>query len=689
MSKLDLRFRQVHLDFHTSPDIEGIGSEFNAEEFASTLEKARVDSITCFARCHHGMLYYDSKLFPERVHPHLKNKNILKEQIEACHKRGIRVPIYITVQWDYYTAQEHPEWLSITEEGSINGGPEDGPQKPYEPGFYHTLCVNTPYRDFLKAHTKEVLEMFDPADGLFFDIVFPVDCSCKDCRKGMLEKGFRPHVKEDRLKYAQQMINEFKMDITQFVRQFNKECSIFYNRGHVGTAHRPVVDAYSHFELESLPSGIWGYLHFPITIRYARNLGLDCLAQTGKFHTMWGDFHSFKNKAALEFECFNMLALNAKCMIGDQLDPNGKISKPVYDLIGSVYSQVEKKEPWCKNAKPVTEIGVFTPEEFFGAGIGALPPSLQGITRMLQEGAYQFDVIDSESDFSRYKVLVLPDNIPVNEELANKLKKYLAVGGAVIASFESGLNEQKSEFGFKELGVRLKDELTCDIYGNPVKGKVFPRFDYADYIIPRGEIGKGLPETEHVMYIKGLEVEALPGSEVLADVILSHFNRTYEHFCSHRQTPSSGKVGYSGIVKNGNVIYFAHPIFTQYYQNAPRWCKQLFMNALDMFMKEPLLRHEGPSTMLATVNEQEKENRWVVHLLHYIPERRCQDIDIIEDVIPLYDVKVSIKTSKEVKDVTLVPEHEALKFDMKDGRLEFTVPKINGHQMIAINYRGV
>ena len=55
------------------------------------------------------MIYYDTKLFPERRHPHLDGGlNLLKEQIEACHRRDIRVPIYITVQWDYFTAQQHP-----------------------------------------------------------------------------------------------------------------------------------------------------------------------------------------------------------------------------------------------------------------------------------------------------------------------------------------------------------------------------------------------------------------------------------------------------------------------------------------------------------------------------------------------------------------------------------------------------
>ena len=28
------------------------------------------------------------ELFPERIHPQLTNKNILKEMVEACHKRG-------------------------------------------------------------------------------------------------------------------------------------------------------------------------------------------------------------------------------------------------------------------------------------------------------------------------------------------------------------------------------------------------------------------------------------------------------------------------------------------------------------------------------------------------------------------------------------------------------------------------
>lgn len=678
-----LRFRQIHMDFHTSADIEQVGEQFDAEAFAATLEEARVNSVTCFARCHHGLLYYESKLHPERIHPNLVNGNLLKEQIEACHKRNIRVPIYITVQWDYYSAINHPEWLSISEDGAILAGPEEHIQKPFNAGFYHVLCLNSPYRQFLFDHTEEVLEQFHPADGLFFDILFPVSCSCRYCQEGMIKQGLSPHQDADRMAYSQWTIDEFKKEMSEFVLSRSPETTIFYNRGHIGTLHRAVKDAYTHFELETLPSGLWGYLHFPATARYARRLGKDYLAQTGKFHTMWGDFHSFKNEAALQFEVYNMLALGAKCMIGDQLEPNGKLSKEVYELIGSVYKEVERKEPWCDDVDAIVEIGVFTAEEFQGAGGGELPESLRGAVRMLQESGLQFDVIDSASDLSLYRAVILPDNIPVNEALAAKLEQYAANGGKILASFESGMNEEQTKYKLPNISIEIAQEQTTDNEGKLVRGKHYYRFDYANYIIPSGDIGVGLPATEHVMYSRGVQVNGGAGTEVLAQTIDPYFDRTYQKFCSHRQAPSSGASQYDAIIKGGNTIYFAHPIFSQYNQNAPSWCKKLVVNALRMLIGEPIVRHNGPSSMLVTLNRQPKQERTVMHLLHYIPERRSVEIDIIEDVIPLHDVRLSVELKEEVKRVACVPDGPELSFTIEDGRVNFVVPKITGHQMIV------
>src|SRR5207248_8363824 len=82
---IDLRYRQIHLDFHTGPWIPDVGADFDAREFARTMKRANVDSVTVFAKCHHGHLYYNTNR-PER-HPGLrKGLDLLAGQVEALHR---------------------------------------------------------------------------------------------------------------------------------------------------------------------------------------------------------------------------------------------------------------------------------------------------------------------------------------------------------------------------------------------------------------------------------------------------------------------------------------------------------------------------------------------------------------------------------------------------------------------------
>lgn len=677
-----LPFREIHLDFHTNETIENIGINFHPEEFVKTLKNAHVNSVTLFARCHHGMLYYDSKKNPERIHPHLVNKNLLKDQIEACHKADIRTPIYTTVQWDYYTAQRHREWLCIDENGQSIG--ESGAvQRPLDAGFYESLCLNTGYREFLKAHVEEILDTFAPVDGLFLDIVFPVPCACPACRAKMEKKGFNSFNRQERLEFYKETIHEWQKEMTGFIHSKFPGTPVFYNRGHVGTDQRISGDTYTHFELESLPSGTWGYLHFPTTVRYARILGKEYLSHTGKFHTMWGDFNSYKNQPALEFECFNMLAMGAKCLIGDQLNPDGRLSESVYKLIGKVYRQVEEKEKWCDDVDPVVEIGVFTPEEFVGASNNNLPKSLRGAVRILQECGYQFNVIDTKENFEKYRLLILPDEIPVDPQFADKLAEYIKNDGSLLCTCKSGLKPDSSDFAI-DMGVEKSKEQPTDLYGKEVAGRIYDRGDYCQYILPGSVIGGQLPKDYHVMYSRGLNVETADGAEVLLESYASVFDRDYRHFCSHRQSPCSGEAAYPAVVKKGKCIYFSHPIFTQYQYNAPLWYKKIIEDAIDLLLNDRILTHNGPSTLLTTVNDQLRENRRVVHLLHYIPERRCQTIDVIEDVIPIYNIQCRLETPQKVKSVSCQPQNTALPYNAENDHIVFTVPEVNGHQMIEI-----
>ncbi len=659
----ELPFRQIHLDFHTSPYIDDIGADFDAEAFAARLDEARVNSINIFARCHHGHIYYRSEKFARLIHPHLE-REVLNEQIAACRKRGIKTPVYVTVQWDHFTAMEHPEWLAVDEYGNC----PHYDRTLYDHGFYRFLCLNTPYVDFLKDFVRDLAANVDVSDGLWFDIVHARDCSCPWCRKGIEAEGLDPSDADVRKAYGERVRERFCQDMTRFVHELVPGCRVFYNAGHISPEIEDMLDAFTHLELESLPSGGWGYMHFPVTVRYARKLGKDYLGMTGKFHTSWGDFHSYKNQAALEFECFSMLAMGAKCCIGDQLPPRGVLCDTTYDLIGKVYSQVEAKERWCHNAQPVTEIAILTAQEYASDNDERIRKSETGAVRMLQEGGHQFDVVDSRCDFSGYRLLVLPDEILVNDALKQKLEDFVGDGGAIIATAESGLNHEKTAFA-------------SDIFGCKYEG---PAPYVADFIVPGESLRKGMTNAEYVIYERGTEVTAK--GDVLADIHVPYFNREGKYFCSHGHTPSTGRTGYPGAVRHGNVIYFNEPLFTQYRKRAPLWCKQLFLNAVGQLLPDPILTHSGPSSTIATVNAQDEKNRWVVHLLHYVPERRSEEIDVIEDVIPLHNLKLTLRTDRTITAVRLVPQNEDLSFSQNDGVIDVTVRRLDGHQMLELTF---
>ncbi|WCE31810.1 alpha-amylase family protein [Vibrio sp. SCSIO 43137] len=659
----DIAFRQVHLDFHTSQHIPDVGGSFDKQQFADMFVDACVNSVTCFARCHHGYMYYPSKCNSERIHPNLVNKNLLVEQVQSLRDRGIRVPIYTTVQWDEYISMHNPEWHVVGEQGEMTEG-------LYEPTFRRALCVNTPYRGWLKEHISELFGTF-PVTGLFLDIVKVIDCSCRWCRADMKAQGLNPSEKDDRMVFAIEMMKGFKKEISAHIRGFNPHCEIFYNQGHIAPDTRDSIEHYSHLEVESLPTGEWGYGHFPAVVRYARTLGYDFIGMTGKFHTSWGDMHSFKNQAALEFEVFHMLAMNGKCSIGDQLHPDGQPSKATYDLVGEVYRQVKDVEPWCVAAKAKTDIGVLNPEEFtLTVEFWDQAKVLHGVTRILVEGGHQFDIIDSRADFEQYKLLILPDEVPVDEVLDKRLRSYCEQGGKVLATYKSGLKPEEASFSSDLFGVSYIGDAPFS----------------PDYLLPGESIGKDLPKTEHVMYLKGLEVLPLPTSKVLCNVVKPYFNRTWQHFCSHMHTPSSGQVGYPGVVQSSSGIYFCHPVFNQFVKNAPIWVKKMVLDAIDMLLPEPLLRHNGPGSLITALNAQQIKNRDVLHLLHYIPERKSDETLIVEDVIPIYKVDFSIKYDVDVKSIKLVPQDIEVEFKKISDRVYFLVEKIIGHQMIEIQY---
>ena len=447
--------------------------------------------------------------------------------------------------------------------------------------------------------------------------------------------------------------------VEEAVHKHNPETIIFQNSGHVSKGRRDLIDTIDCLELESLPTGGWGYDHFPMSAAYARTQR-DCfLGMTGKFHQTWGEFGGFKHPNALRYETALSLAEGGGCSIGDQMHPEGLLNKSTYALIGKAYAEVEAKEPWCKGAKYIADIAVLAAECIKGRDEGGWHDA--GANRILLETNRLYDFIDLDEDFTKYKMLILPDIWVFDEKIKSKIDDYLSQGGKLLLSGKSGL-DKNNEFCI-DTGVKFIGE-------NEFRPTYFiPEFDTVN--------GK----TEYLMRAVNYRFDNID-AEIVANGQNPYFNRTAEHFCSHQHAPNDRRLTYPTAAIKGNVAYIGWDIFRGYAESGDFHIKELVAYVIERLMNGNFtIESSIPDRGIVTLLQQ--NDRKIVHLLYSHTTVRGKNTEVIEDIVPLYNVDVSVKCNKP-KRVILVPQNEEISFNYSDGRVSFTVPKVEIHQMISI-----
>lgn len=657
--------RTIHLDFHTGPDIPDVGKDFDPEVFAQTYKEASVDSVTLFAMCHHGHLYYETE-HPAR-HPGLsKDLNLLEEQIKALKAVGIRVPIYLTVQCNEYAANEHPEWIAVDVDGKRekrSGDVRNSTGSHQLKAGWQIMDMSSPYQDYLADILQEVLDRFAPVDGIFMDMCWDqVSCS-KWAIEGMLNNGFNPHLDEDRKKYARFVSHQYMeryRGMVEKAQEGYEPAGIWFNS-------RPKTNLHiekkflRHVEVEALPTGGWGYSYFPYVARFVRPLGLPTLSHTGRFFKSWGDNTSLKPEKALLYECTQILSQGMTNGVGDLLHPRGVADPSVYRLIGNVYGHIKACEPYVEEGVHLSQIGMVVDPE-----LGDRPgPSGIGATRALQQLRHQFDVIPPTADFNDFELLLIPETTILKKEAVTKLENYLDAGGKAIICGPAAFNEE---------GMPISDRLGIENLGESIYSHAM--------IHPSEAINEGLDGYNHVMYERSNDIKAIGDAQVLAHIGIPYFERDVLHFSGHYYTPEDKVTELAAIVRKDNVITFAVPILELYGNHAAPYFRKVLGNCIEQLIPEPLVSDNGPSGLETTVVKTDQAT--VVHLLSFYPERRAEGLDIVEDAVPVVDMLMKVKVSHAPSRVYLAPEEKDVTFSYEEGYVKANITFTSGHSMLVI-----
>ena len=665
------RYRQIHLDFHTSPEIPDVGVDFDADTFGDILTEARVNWITLFGKCHHGMSYYPTKAGV--MHPSLKF-DLLGAQIEACKKRGIATPVYISARVDQHIGLTRPDLICRLEDGKLWG------PNANQASWYQVCMNNKEYIDYLAAQTEEVFKNYD-ADGIFYDMCyFPPDpgCYCEKCIERLEKSGHHRTDKEAHRIQTYTILREYSTRLAKLCRDLRPNAATFFNSRVTANVHRE-LDVLTHLEIESLTTGGWGYLFFPCWSRVVRSYDRPLQGMTARFHKSWADFGGLKTVAQLDYEAATMLAAGAVVNIGDQLHPRGTLDRGAYQTIGETFRTVEALEPYCRDSQALTDIAVLLlPDsqeiaergEKDSRGTVKIDASIEGAAASLAALKHQWNGETPDRDnLGKYKVLIIPDKGYVDTAMQAKLQTYLAGGGKILFSHEASLVHH--QFTLPKSPVRYLE--TCP---------------YTPSYMKLGDVlGAGLPETEFVNYREGSYVEGINGAQTFGEVWQPYFNRTPGHFSSHAQTPVDKPTGHpvGALSADGSIAYLYAAVFRGYREDAFFVYKEMIARLLEKLLPEPLIRPGAnvPAAMEIALLRQAKEGRLVAHLVDFQPQRRTTANEFIESAVPLRDVSFAVRTGSAPTRVLLAPSGETLAFDQQGAYCHVTVPTVLTHQLVV------
>ena len=634
-----LGYKRIILDYHFSEFLPETLSAVDPREYVERMKDAGIEAFLVYAKDHWGNVYHRTSV----SHQHRNApEDLFGDLLRLCRENGIAPYAYTTVLWDEHSARGHPEWLAVDPEGN-----------PVTQGsVWHTLCVNTPYRDFFYRQLDELAANYD-FDVLFVDILFyfanGIHCYCDACRPLWREmygsEMPAPMTPADRLRYTRfrdAFYRDFYAGIRRILALHGKEdCLVTHNHG--GTD--PSLPTYIGKETE--PFGL-DYIAPQVVIKESANraAGRDVEIYFGRFNSFW-DF-TVKSPELLRWEVVNAFAHDCAATIIDQPLLDGRLDPAAGEAIGWAYEQAGPLLRFTRDTEPYAEIAVYYDHVNYECSVPDGVEDLFGACKLLAEWHYPYDLLtdfDDPSRLARYRAVVLPSARYVSPRMRLALLDYVRGGGTVVCDYQAGVWDENGD----SPGSR---HFLFDVENQSVRT--------AHYIRPSEPRGG-----TYLRVGESMEIVSHPGDLVLGDLHPIALERDEERWVSHNTPPALAASCPAAVVRQlgqGRVLYFAPRVFREYLSNNLRSLRDFLKGSIGEVYR-PDIRIEAPSIVDAFYRRD--GDRLVVTLNCCTLDRGSSDAGLIYGTkAPRY---MNINESYPISGIRLVSRQPIGEVGMLDG----------------------
>lgn len=663
-----------------------------------------------------GTSFYQSKIAPH--YPGLGKRDLLAEAIEAGHRHHQKVIAYVASIWgNAELYQAHPDWAQRKANGEVTSWDEQ----------YNSvaMCPNSPFRDYLASLVREISETYE-VDGFYFDEAsFQSWCACQYCQERFRRETGKdlPRVEnwadpvfQQFIAWRYQQISQWREELYYLAKRDHR-CVFFQGafplaklsksvgevsgiqfenpyqmrfgvEWHVPLAHATYlpdtarVGDIVHFELyrRAVHEPLWWY---GIALKYGQSIAkgkriltLNMMAQTPF------DLHGLP-EPEMRLSVAEILA-NGGDLLFARYYPD-RVDQPAWQMVYSILKDVSKLNPFLTDCESVKYAAIFysqTTADLFDQSENRTSHlgCLKGFVKALRKRHILFDILNEESLEDRiedYKVLILPNVACISERNKQVVREFIANGGGVVASFETGR--------YNEAGKITPEDDFSEIFGLEYAEGVPQWFGFDVYMRLFSEV-EFIPKefSDRPIPTGGIQVEVIPkGAQIAAQVVggaAVHYGPLGEELGppSILTYQSEGK---------GRAVYFAFPVGNRYLEFGVPAYQGLMAKAISWTagVEPPIQLENAPQTL--SLNAYWRRGRegkqWIVHLVNSM---QVEPIGAIDEVISTPWLTLKIRNLSEPRKITSLLHRAKLSWSFQEGTLAIQIPPITYHEVVLIEF---
>ncbi|MFA5687892.1 MAG: alpha-L-fucosidase [Kiritimatiellales bacterium] len=692
MKWLEKSYRRNLVDIHIEDWNPAFLSKLDPAVYVENLKTAQVKSAMIYANSHVGLCNWPTKT--GAMHKGLNDRDFLGDVLALCAENGIDTVVYYSLVYNNWTYEKFPTWRIRNVDGQASRDPDV--KNFFMKGRYGVCCSNNKeYREFTFAQLDELFDAY-PFQGMFFDMTYwPAICFCDACKQRYAAEtgGSIPEIidwNDERWvnfqRKREEWMSEFVHTMTAKVKSRNPDVTVEHT---CATIHFPYLlgtvtgnsdasdyaggDFYGGFLQQSFICKLYSAVTQNQPFEY----------MTSRCYPSLKDHTTMKTKEMLELHAFLALAHNGAFLAIDAINPDGSLNKEVYQLLGSVFSELKKFEQnaggtFCADAAiyfPLTskyypqDNGKHIRDAIEINDTSTNMPYLDaplGAARTMREAHIPFAVIARPNleTLANYQLLIVPGARDMTLEEIAAFKAYVENGGTLYLSGETSPALLADVFGIKISGT-TKETLT---YIAPVNEgcTLFPHV---------------APEYPLTVFAAQLIAENVAPENVLAQIVLPGTDPADSStFVSIHSNPPQKNSGAPAMIKKsfgqGRVIWSAaqfeaaiQPPHKKAFESLVRSC----------FTVPPAFSSNAHPAVELTLFEQPERARFLLNLVN------AQDV---LPPVPIHGIQLYVRLNgKTPESIVRVSDGVKLFFSTDGDTIQFMADLPGLFEMIAVNWK--